>query len=222
MFRVNNSGLPSEDGPQHNVLMKKTNSIAQIVPPVGGSQPKQINFPPPPKFAPQINTQFDASHPQHPQHPQYPQQPPQPPQPQAPQPYTQSTNIQHDMEAFIQLILEHPQYQGLFRGPPGPVGEVGPPGPPGEVGPTGANGEEGIEGYEGPPGPPGPQGEIGPIGPQGPPGELDLENGLDLKNTKISNLADPVDDNDAVTKKYVDDFFERLETYVIALKSESV
>lgn len=213
MFRVNNSGLPSEDGPQHNVLMKKINSIAQIVQPTGGAQQqKPMNFTPPTQFVPQINNSQPA-----------PQSIPivAHPQPQS-QPYTQSNNIQQDMEAFIQLILEHPQYQNLFKGPPGPAGETGPPGPIGETGPPGQNGEEGIEGYEGPPGPPGPQGEIGPIGPQGPPGELDLENGLDLKNTKIFNLADPIDDNDAVTKKYVDDFFERLETYVIALKSESV
>lgn len=214
MFRVNNSGLPSEDGPQHNVLMKKTNSIAQMVPSANASNQKPANFKPPTRFAPQINNS---------QPPPVPvqQTPPTVVQPHS-QPYTQSTNIQQDMEAFIQLILEHPQYQSLFKGPPGPMGETGPPGPPGETGPIGPNGEEGVEGYEGPPGPPGPQGEIGQIGPQGPPGELDLENGLDLKNSKIFNLADPVDDSDAVTKKYVDDFFERLETYVIALNSESV
>lgn len=209
MFRVNNSGLPSEDGPQHNVLMKKTNSLAQVVPPpVDGTRQKSVNntyTPPPPSS---VSLSIPQSSPT--------------PQPQLSQPYTQSNNIQQDMEAFIQLILEHPQYQGLFRGPPGPIGEVGPQGPAGEIGPTGPTGEEGVEGYEGPPGPPGPQGEIGPQGPQGPPGEFDLENGLDLKNTKIVNLADPVDDNDAVTKKYVDDFFERLETYVIALRSDSV
>jgi Collagen triple helix repeat (20 copies) len=218
MFRVNNSGLPSEDGPQHNVLMKKTNSLAQVVQGANVPQHKQMNFTPPTQFVPQINLPQPTT--------VTPQQQPytQSTNIQQPytQPYTQSTNIQQDMEAFIQLILEHPQYQSLFKGPPGPIGETGPSGPPGETGPTGQNGEEGIEGYEGPPGPPGPQGEIGPIGPQGPPGELDLENGLDLKNTKILNLADPVDDNDAVTKKYVDDFFERLETYVTALKSESV
>lgn len=215
MFRVNNSGLPSEDGPQHNVLMKKTNSLAQMVPNTSGSNNKQVNFVPPTQFVPQINVPQPMPPPVQQSTVTVVQQP-------HSQPYTQSTNMQQDMEAFIQLILEHPQYHSLFKGPPGPSGETGPMGPPGETGPTGQNGEEGIEGYEGPPGPPGPQGEIGPIGPQGPPGEFDLENGLDLKNSKIFNLADPVDDNDAVTKKYVDDFFERLETYVIALKSETL
>ena len=207
MFKVNNSGLPSEDGPQRNIFMNKSFSLAPMTP---VEQPKPVQqFSQPtntPVATPVVQQQF---------------QPPvtrvQPVQTQQPQ--TQSTNIQNDMEAFIQLILEHPQYQDLFRGIPGPQGPTGPAGPQGLPGERGERGEEGVEGLEGVPGI---QGPVGPIGPVGPPGEIDLSNGLDLKNTNVFNLAEPVNESDAVTKKYVDDLFERFETFLQSLKSESV
>lgn len=125
------------------------------------------------------------------------------------QPYVVANNNQNqfrdDMEAFVQLILEHPQYQELFKGPKGDTGEIGPVGPTGPPGEKGEKGEDGAEGYEGQPGPPGPQ------GPTGPPSELDLTNGLNMNGQGIKNLAEPIYDTDAVTKKYVDDLFERIE-----------
>lgn len=106
-----------------------------------------------------------------------------------------------DMESFIQLILEHPQYQELFKGPKGEPGEKGEKGEKGERGEQGERGEDGADGYDGPPGPP---------GPPGPAGEFDLSNGLDVLGKSIVNVNEPVTATDAVTKKYVDDLFERV------------
>lgn len=119
-----------------------------------------------------------------------------------PQLASSSTEFRDDMESFVQLILEHPQYQELFKGPKGDQGEKGETGEPGRDGQDGERGEEGAEGYEGP---------AGPQGPPGPSGEFDLSNGLDLGGHAITNLSEPVHGTDAVTKKYVDDLFERLE-----------
>jgi hypothetical protein len=210
MFKVNNSGLPSEDGPQHNIHMNKGYSKSpRTVTPVPQEKPLQQFSQPPQSQPPPIQQQQQ-------------QQQPLPqvrsrslPTPQA----QQSSSIQNDMEAFIQLILEHPQYQELFRGIPGPEGPQGPKGESGLPGPPGPMGEEGIEGLQGECGQ---QGETGPDGPQGPPGEIDLSNGLDLGFQSITNLKEPVNDSDAVTKKYVDDLFERFETFLHALKSEPV
>lgn len=207
MFKVNNSGLPSEDGPQHNIFMKKSFSLSPMTP---VEQPKSVQ-----QFSqPVSNTPVVTSV----QQPQIRTQS----VPQQVQPQTQSTNFQNDMEAFIQLILEHPQYQDLFRGIPGVEGPPGPTGPQGVQGEKGDTGDEGIEGVQGEPGLQGEMGPMGPPGPPGPPGELNLENGLDLGLKSIYNLAEPVNDSDAVTKKYVDDLFERFETYIQSLKSESV
>lgn len=212
MFKVNNSGLPSEDGPQHNIYMKKSFSLAPMTP---VEQPKQVQ-----QFSQPISvSSTPETHVQQPVRTRA-QSVPQQIQQQAPQ--TQSTNFQNDMEAFIQLILEHPQYQDLFRGVPGPEGPTGPIGPQGLRGDKGEQGEEGVEGIEGVPGVQGPIGPMGPPGQPGPPGEINLENGLDLGSKSIYNLAEPVNDTDAVTKKYVDDMFERFETYLQNLKSASV
>lgn len=119
-----------------------------------------------------------------------------------PQLTTPSTEFRNDMESFVQLILEHPQYQELFKGPRGERGEKGETGQPGRDGKTGEKGEDGAEGYEGP---------AGPQGPPGPPGEFDLSNGIDLGGKAITNLSEPIHGTDAVTKKYVDDLFEHLE-----------
>lgn len=210
MFRVNNSGLPSEDGPQYNSLMNKSYSLSPMTP---VEQPKQVQpFPVPIPIS--VETPPHVARVQ-----QVPKAQSQSPNINIQQPQTQSTNFQNDMEAFIQLILEHPQYQDLFRGPPGPQGPTGMQGPQGIQGEQGLRGEEGIEGYEGPPGPQGTSGIDGPTGPIGPPGEIDLSNGLDLQNKLISNLAEPIHDNDAVTKKYVDDLFERFDTFLQTLKN---
>jgi hypothetical protein len=122
------------------------------------------------------------------------------------------SSFQHDMEAFVQLILEHPQYQDLFKGPSGTNGEVGPTGPKGESGEPGAQGPPGEEGYEGPPG------VQGPMGPPGPPGVFDVSNGLDMQGQVMRNLGEPISDTDAVTKKYVDDLFEQFEALLNSKK----
>ena len=204
MFKVNSSGLPSEDGPQHQSLRMTVNashSLAPIVP-VATAPPLQTFTPP--SQPPVTTTPVYQS-----QTPQTTYQPVQNP----------PTNFQNDMEAFIQLILEHPQYQDLFKGPPGLEGPTGPAGIQGIQGHQGDKGEEGIEGYEGPSGPQGVQGEPGP---EGPPGVIDLSKGLDLANQKILNLGEPINENDAVTKKYVDDMFERFETFLHTLKNDMI
>ncbi len=141
------------------------------------------------------------------------QQPVQPIQSVAPVQQVQSS-FQHDMEAFVQLILEHPQYQDLFKGPSGTNGEVGPTGPKGEQGEPGAQGPPGEEGYEGPPG------IQGPMGPPGPSGVFDVSNGLDMQGQVMRNLGEPINDTDAVTKKYVDDLFEQFEALLNSKKSK--
>lgn len=168
-----NSGIPSEDIPHHKV---RSINIGSTAPAVNNSTTLK------PIVTPTKTPSRVAS---------TPQQQPQPP-----------SSFQHDMEAFVQLILEHPQYQELFKGPSGIDGEQGPTGPQGESGPPGAQGPQGEEGYEGPPG------IQGPMGPQGPPGIFDVSNGLDLQQQVIRNLGEPINDTDAVTKKYVDDLFE--------------
>lgn len=143
-------------------------------------------------------------------------QPVQPVQPvqQVQQSSQQQSSFQHDMEAFVQLILEHPQYQDLFKGPAGINGEAGPTGPKGDQGEPGAQGPPGEEGYEGPPG------TQGQMGPPGPPGVFDVSNGLDMQNQIMRNLGEPVNDTDAVTKKYVDDLFEQFEALLNSKKAK--
>ena len=214
MFKVNNSGLPSEDGPQHNIFMKKSFSLSPMTP---VEQPKPVQQFSQPTSSIPVVAPVQVQPPQPRTRAQSTPQQVQPVQPQ-----TQSTNFQNDMEAFIQLILEHPQYQDLFRGFPGPEGPTGPTGPQGLCGEKGDTGDEGYEGVQGEPGLQGEMGQMGPMGPTGPAGELNLEDGLDLGSKPIYNLAEPVNDSDAVTKKYVDDLFERFEAYIQGLKSESV
>lgn len=131
--------------------------------------------------------------------------PPTAPTPQQPVQPTNPSSFQQDMEAFIQLILEHPQYQDLFKGPPGEPGAVGPQGTAGEPGQPGERGPQGEEGYEGPPG------VQGPMGLQGPPGVFEVNEDLDMKGFSLKNVAEPRNDTDVVTKKYVDDLFEQME-----------
>lgn len=126
---------------------------------------------------------------------------PQPVAPPAPAAAVAPARAADDMEAFIQLILEHPQYQELFKGPKGDQGEKGEQGERGEKGQPGERGEDGSDGYDGPPGPP---------GPTGPAGEFDLSNGLDLLGKSIVNVGEPMTSTDVVTKKYVDDLFDRV------------
>lgn len=125
------------------------------------------------------------------------------------------SSFQHDMEAFIQLILEHPQYQDLFKGPKGDTGEVGPVGPKGEPGTPGERGPQGEEGYEGPPG------VQGPMGLQGPPGVFEVNEDFDMKGFSLRNLGEPRNDTDAVTKKYVDDLFEQIENLLNKKKNKN-
>lgn len=125
------------------------------------------------------------------------------------------SSFQHDMEAFIQLILEHPQYQDLFKGPKGDTGESGPTGPKGEPGTPGERGPQGEEGYEGPPG------VQGPMGLQGPPGVFEVNEDFDMKGFSLRNLGEPRNDTDAVTKKYVDDLFEQIENLLNKKKNKN-
>jgi len=132
------------------------------------------------------------------------------------QPTSQSpSSFQQDMEAFIQLILEHPQYQDLFKGPRGEPGAVGPQGPAGEPGQPGERGPQGEEGYEGPPG------IQGPMGLQGPPGVFEVNEDLDMKGFTLRNVAEPRNDTDVVTKKYVDDLFEQFEQLLNKKKNKN-
>lgn len=126
---------------------------------------------------------------------------PAPSAPSAPAAVGTTNPFRDDMESFIQLILEHPQYQELFKGPKGDQGEKGEQGERGEKGEQGERGEDGSDGYDGPPGPP---------GPAGPAGVFDLSHGLDLLGNGIINVSEPVTATDVVTKKYVDDLFERV------------
>lgn len=200
MFKNNNKkgSIPTEDMMQHKVRsinvstsLPTTTENSQYQPrPTTQSQPTQYRPQPPPQSQPQ------------------PQ-----PQPKSQQP--QSIDMKQDMEAFVQLILEHPQYQDLFKGPAGPQGDQGPPGPKGEDGRDGEPGPQGEEGYEGPPG------IQGPMGPPGPPGQFELNEDLDLKGFAIKNLSEPRNDTDAVTKKYVDDLFEHLESLIKSKKNKN-
>jgi hypothetical protein len=178
-FNSKNSGILSEDIPSKHI--------------------RSINVGP---ISPQTNVDFTSK--------AVPQQPQTKTVQPVQQPYVIANNnnqnqFRDDMEAFVQLILEHPQYQELFKGPKGDTGDVGPTGPPGPPGEKGEKGEDGVEGYEGQPGP------QGPTGPPGPSSALDLTKALDLNGQTIRNLAEPIYDTDAVTKKYVDDLFERIE-----------
>lgn len=193
MFRINNSrNIPTEDALKRQFGNFQQSSVQtapvapKYIPPPMPSPvhpPREITITPVVSQQPQPSVQLPSS----------------------------NYQIQNDMEAFIQLILEHPQYQELFKGPQGPPGDFGPQGPQGEQGPQGPPGEEGAEGYEGPEGPPGPPGPPGPVGPSG---EIDMSNGLDLLGHSITNLSEPINDSDAVTKKYVDDLFERLDAFL--------
>lgn len=136
-------------------------------------------------------------------------------QPSQQQPPSNPSSFQQDMEAFIQLILEHPQYQDLFKGPPGEPGAVGPQGPTGEPGQPGERGPQGEEGYEGPPG------VQGPMGLQGPPGVFEVTEDLDMKGFSLKNVAEPRNDTDVVTKKYVDDLFEQIEQLLNKKKNKN-
>jgi hypothetical protein len=182
-------GIPTED-----MQTRQTRSIN-----VGTNQPSTE-----PKYIPPTPTPSPSYAPKQVVQTSQPSQPIQP----------QHSSFQHDMEAFVQLILEHPQYQDLFKGPSGTNGEVGPTGPKGEQGEPGAQGPPGEEGYEGPPG------IQGPMGPPGPPGIFDVSNGLDMQGQVMRNLGEPINDTDAVTKKYVDDLFEQFEALVNAKKSK--
>lgn len=111
---------------------------------------------------------------------------------------------------------------GSVRGPQGPQGEVGPQGPQGiqgEVGPQGPQGEVGPQGPQGIQGEVGPQGSQGEVGPQGPAGKdaptdqyLPYSGGtmtgpLNMGTNRITNVIAPVEEGDAVNRKYVDDGF---------------
>lgn len=204
MFKINDrkGSIPTEDMMQHKVRsINVSTSLPAQIPTTENSQ-----------YQPRPTTS------QPPSQPQYKPQPPQPqsqPKSQPPPPQSHSVDARQDMEAFIQLILEHPQYQDLFKGPQGPQGEQGLPGPKGEDGRDGEPGPQGEEGYEGPPG------IQGPMGPPGPPGQFDLTEDLDLKGFTIKNLSEPRSDTDAVTKKYVDDLFEHLESLIKSKKSKN-
>ena len=206
MFKNNNNkgSIPTEDMMQHKV---RSINVSTSLP-----TPNNENS----QYQPRPTTQSQTQPTQYkPSQPQVQQQPRSQPQVQQPQQQTQTVDVKQDMEAFVQLIFEHPQYQDLFKGPVGPQGEQGPPGPKGEDGRDGEPGPQGEEGYEGPPG------IQGPMGPPGPPGQFELTEDLDLKGFAIKNLSEPRSDTDAVTKKYVDDLFEHLESLIKSKKNKN-
>ena len=195
MFRANDkSGIPTEDMMNYKIRSINVNtSLPKIENPTTFQQQTPVSKP---------STQFV---------------PPTAPTPSPPQqPASQSpSSFQQDMEAFIQLILEHPQYQDLFKGPQGEPGAVGPQGPAGEPGQPGERGPQGEEGYEGPPG------VQGPMGLQGPPGVFEVNEDLDMKGFTLKNVAEPRNDTDVVTKKYVDDLFEQIEQLLNKKKNKN-
>lgn len=111
---------------------------------------------------------------------------------------------------------------GSVRGPQGLQGEVGPQGPQGiqgEVGPQGPQGEvgpQGPQGIQGEAGPQGPRGEMGPQGPAGKDAPTDqylpysggtMSGPLNMGTNRITNVIAPVEEGDAVNRKYVDEGF---------------
>lgn len=110
-------------------------------------------------------------------------------------------------------------------GPPGPPGSQGPQGAQGTTGaqgPQGSQGPAGPRGATGPAGPPGstgatgqtgPRGATGPAGPRGATGPAGSGSGglpltssgdYDIQSKKLTNVKDPVSDQDAATKKWTD------------------
>lgn len=196
MFRINDSlknGIPTEDALHFKI--KSINVSTNLPTNLENTSyqpvkpiPQPTQFKPPIQSVPTVSTPVPSSNP---------------------------SSFQHDMEAFIQLILEHPQYQDLFKGPKGDTGEVGPMGQKGEPGTPGERGPQGEEGYEGPPG------VQGPMGLQGPPGVFEVTEDFDMKGFSLKNLGEPRNDTDAVTKKYVDDLFEQIENLLNKKKNKN-
>lgn len=192
MTNNSKSSIPTEDTMQHKI---RSINVSSSLPKMENATYKQVPVTKPTQFV----------------KPTAPQPPKQPSQQQTVNP----SSFQQDMEAFIQLILEHPQYQDLFKGPQGEPGTVGPQGPAGEPGQPGERGPQGEEGYEGPPG------VQGPMGLQGPPGVFEVTDDLDMKGFSLKNVAEPRNDTDVVTKKYVDDLFEQIEQLLNKKKNKN-
>ena len=196
MFRANDkSGIPTEDMMNYKIRSINVNTSLPKVENVQYQQQSSASKPPPTQFTPPVAPVASVTVSQ-------PQQ-------------SSPSSFQQDMEAFIQLILEHPQYQDLFKGPKGDQGEQGPQGPSGEPGQPGERGPQGEEGYEGPPG------VQGPMGLQGPPGVFEVDGDLDMKGFTLKNVAEPRNDTDVVTKKYVDDLFEQIEQLLNKKKNKN-
>ena len=199
MFRANDkSGIPTEDMMNYKIRSINVNTSLPKVENVQYQQQSSATSKPPTQFTPPTVAPVSV---------------PPPPQQQSSQ--SSPSSFQQDMEAFIQLILEHPQYQDLFKGPKGEPGDVGPQGPAGEPGQPGERGPQGEEGYEGPPG------VQGPMGLQGPPGVFEVNEDLDMKGFTLRNVAEPRNETDVVTKKYVDDLFEQFEQLLNKKKNKN-
>ena len=114
-----------------------------------------------------------------------------------------------------ELGSHHSTAAGI-QGPPGAAGPPGPKGNTGAKGDTGPQGAPGPKGDTGPQGAPGPKGDTGPQGASGPKGatgakgdtgsfsSAPLAGDIDMNKHKVINSAPPSNDNDLVTKKYLE------------------
>ena len=91
------------------------------------------------------------------------------------------------------------------RGPRGSKGEKGDQGPKGDTGATGKKGPKGDTGATGPRGNVGPRGGKGDKGDQGRTTIPTVSQDLSMNDNNIGQLKTPTEDDDAATKKYVDD-----------------
>ena len=88
------------------------------------------------------------------------------------------------------------------QGPQDLKGDKGDQGPKGDKGDTGLQGPQGLKGDKGD------KGDVGLQGPRGPAGSSSIttiNQNLSMSNHKITQLGTPTQNDDAATKKYVDD-----------------
>lgn len=58
----------------------------------------------------------------------------------------------------------------------------------------------------------------GPVGRAGIGFQLDHNNNFDITNKRLTNISKPINDSDAVTKKYVDEIKSELMSYILEIK----
>ena len=92
----------------------------------------------------------------------------------------------------------------------GPQGATGPEGPTGPTGPTGTRGAMGDKGDQGIQGPRGATGPKGAKEDKGDSGLSTVDQNLSMRNYKIVQLGTPTQANDAASKGYVDQSWDRV------------